>query len=188
MVCKIVLLFKVKPLDFLNLFNVNFFQSFDSEIISYIVYPLGKISISLRSITTTSVFTIFTLGMCRTNTWQYATKNDLHTTSYWVGIERGCQEDQTTAQTNVVTYTNIWREDGDGFTHGTNRGADKMEKFVRYYIASNTASKAKDLAKYPDSGTLTGSNVGIIPFAFGNGKGTRLGNLRFLGKIRSIKP
>ena len=126
--------------------------------------------------------------MCRTNTWQYATKNDLHTTSYWVGIERGCQEDQTTAQTNVVTFTNIWRQDGDGFTHGTNRGADKMEKFVRYYIASNTASKAKDLAKYPDSGTLTGSNVGLIPFAFGNGKGTRLGNLRFFGKIRSIKP
>ena len=110
-------------------------------------------------------------GLCKTTTWQYATKNDKKTTSYWVGIQRGCQDDYSTPTTNQVTFTNVWRDGVANFPHGTPRAADGMEKFVRYYVASNTASKAKDLAKYPDAGTTAGSTVGIIPFAFTDGKG-----------------
>ena len=107
-------------------------------------------------------------GMCRTETWQYKTKNDLQTTSFWVGIERGCQTN--TASTSAGTVSSA--TSGDGESHGTNRAADGMTKFTRYYIATNTASKAKDNAKYPDAGTNTGSAVGTQPFAFGNGEVT----------------
>ena len=107
-------------------------------------------------------------GMCRTETWQYKTKNDLQTTSFWVGIERGCQTN--TASTSAGTVSSV--TSGDGESHGTNRAADGMTKFTRYYIATNTASKAKDNAKYPDAGTNTGSAVGTQPFAFGNGEVT----------------
>ena len=107
-------------------------------------------------------------GMCRTETWQYKTKNDLQTTSFWVGIERGCQTNTPSTSANVVSDNTS----GQGEPHGTNRAADSMTKFVRYYIATNTASKAKDNAKYPDSGTNTGSAVGTQPFAFGNGEET----------------
>ena len=33
-------------------------------------------------------------GLCRTETWQYSTRSPMKTTSYWIGIERGCQADQ----------------------------------------------------------------------------------------------
>ena len=104
--------------------------------------------------------------MCRTETWQYKTKNDLQTTSFWVGIERGCQTNTASTSGNVVS------DGSTDISHGTNRAADGMNKFVRYYIAANTASKAKDNAKYPDSGTNTGSTVGTQPFAYGNGEET----------------
>lgn len=107
-------------------------------------------------------------GMCRTETWQYKTKNDLQTTSFWVGIERGCQTNTPSTSAGTVSDNTS----GEGEAHGTNRAADSMTKFVRYYIATNTASKAKDNAKYPDAGTNTGSTVGTQPFALGNGEET----------------
>jgi len=105
-------------------------------------------------------------GMCSTTTWQYKTKNDLQTTSFWVGVTRGCQSNDGGVSGGVVSAITSGTSD---ISHGTNRAADGMKKFVRYYIATNSASKAKDNAKYPDAGTNTGSTVGKQPFALGNG-------------------
>ena len=105
-------------------------------------------------------------GLCKTSTWQYATKNSLKITSYWVGIQRGCQDNVDGSNTGgIVSFV----KEGDGFPHGIARAADGMTKFVRYYAATNTAAKAKDNAKYPDAGTNTGSTVQTRPFAFGDG-------------------
>ena len=105
-------------------------------------------------------------GLCKTSTWQYATKNALKITSYWVGIQRGCQDNTDGSNTGgIVSFV----EEGDGYPHGIARAADGMTKFVRYYAATNTAAKAKDNAKYPDAGTNTGSTVQTRPFAFDDG-------------------
>ena len=105
-------------------------------------------------------------GLCKTSTWQYATKNSLKTTSYWVGIQRGCQDNTDGSSTGgIVSFV----KEGNGYAHGIGRAADGMTKFVRYYAATNTAAKAKDNAKYPDAGSNTGSTVQTRPFAFDDG-------------------
>ena len=105
-------------------------------------------------------------GLCKTSTWQYATKNSLKVTSYWVGIQRGCQDNVDGSSTGgIVSYV----REGNGYAHGIGRAADGMTKFVRYYTATNTAAKAKDNAKYPDAGSNTGSTVQTRPFAFDDG-------------------
>ena len=87
-------------------------------------------------------------------------------TSYWVGIQRGCQDNTDGSSTGgIVSYV----KEGNGYAHGIGRAADGMTKFVRYYTATNTAAKAKDNAKYPDAGSNTGSTVQTRPFAFNDG-------------------
>ena len=87
-------------------------------------------------------------------------------TSYWVGIQRGCQDNTDGSSTGgIVSYV----REGTGYAHGIGRAADGMTKFVRYYTATNTAAKAKDNAKYPDAGSNTGSTVQTRPFAFNDG-------------------
>ena len=83
-----------------------------------------------------------TLGFCSTTTWQYSTFDDAGaTSSHWIGIERGCGDD-----TNTPT---------DATSHTTKRGATAMNERIRWYAATNTASKAKDNAKYPDADVAT---------------------------------
>ena len=43
-------------------------------------------------------------GLCKTSTWQYATKNALTVTSYWVGIQRGCQDNVDGSTTGRGPY------------------------------------------------------------------------------------
>ena len=90
----------------------------------------------------------------------------MKTTSYWVGIQRGCQDNVDGSSTGgIVSFV----KKGNGYAHGIGRAADGMTKFVRYYAATNTAAKAKDNAKYPDAGSNTGSTVQTRPFAFDDG-------------------
>ena len=100
--------------------------------------------------------------MCSTTTWQYKTTNGLKVTSYWVGIERGCQSETGSGGVTWVTH-------GQGFQHTTNRKADGMTQFVRYYMATDSVTKAHENAQYPDAGRTTGTSVGTKPFAFGSG-------------------
>ena len=94
-------------------------------------------------------------GFCMTTTWQYSTQ-DLSgaTSSHWVGIERNCPDNTVDAQ--MATNDN-----DSGVSHTTKRGATGMKEYVRYYPASNTASKAKDNAKYPDADTAANHPVAI---------------------------
>lgn len=79
-----------------------------------------------------------TNGFCSTTTWQYSTYDDAGaTSSHWIGIERGCATDAVAPVTAL--------------SHTTKRGATGMQERVRWYAATNTASKAKDNAKYPDA-------------------------------------
>lgn len=76
-------------------------------------------------------------GFCRTETWQYATRSPSKTTSYWIGIERGCQPNQDGALSEVLSRNT----EGAGLSYSGARGVDGMTKYVRYYVASNTATK-----------------------------------------------
>ena len=101
-------------------------------------------------------------GFCKTTTWQYSTRDSAgSTSSYWVGIERGCP---------VHTVDSMLASHNDeGVAHTTKRGATNMKEYVRYYPASNTASKAKDNAKYPDADTGNNIEVALAPIAAGVG-------------------
>ena len=90
----------------------------------------------------TNFFCVPRNGICTTETWQYSTEDDLATTSFWVGITRGCQSGS--AGELKPTYSNDATLAAD---HGTPIGARGMKKFVRTYMATNTAAKAKDNAK-----------------------------------------
>ena len=103
-------------------------------------------------------------GMCSTTTWQYKTTNGMKVTSYWVGIQRGCQPETESRSTGVT-----WVTHGQGFQHSTNRKADGMTQFVRYYMATDSEIKARENAQYPDAGRTSGTNVGTKPFAFSPG-------------------
>ena len=50
--------------------------------------------------------------------------------------------------------------------HGLKIGATGMTKLIRSYLATNSAAKAKDNAKYPDAGTNIASTTGTAPLAF----------------------
>ena len=76
-------------------------------------------------------------GFCKTETWQYSTRSPLKTTSFWVGIERGCQPNQDGSTSELISR-NL---EGSGLNYSGARGVDGMTKFVRYYLASNTAGK-----------------------------------------------
>ena len=79
-------------------------------------------------------------GLCSTTTWQYSTKDKGgSTTSHWVGIERGCA--------GAPTANTMATHDTTGNTYNFKRGISSGKAFVRFYAASNTASKAKDNAK-----------------------------------------
>ena len=99
-----------------------------------------------------------THGFCKTTTWQYSTRDSAgSTSSYWVGIERGCPEH--TVESMRATENDI------GVAHTTKRGATNMKEFVRYYPGTNTASKAKDNAKYPDADTGNNLPVAYMPIS-----------------------
>ena len=99
-------------------------------------------------------------GFCKTTTWQYSTRDAAgSTSSYWVGIERGCPDH--TVDSMLATHDDI------GVAHTTKRGATNMKEFVRYYPATNTASKAKDNAKYPDADTGNNIEVALAPIVTG---------------------
>merc|ERR1712168_375194 len=101
-----------------------------------------------------------TAGCCKTTTWQYSTRDSAgSTSSYWVGIERGCPD--TSVDSQRATNDDV------GVAHTTKRGATNMKEFVRYYPATNTASKAKDNAKYPDADTGNNIEVALAPIAAG---------------------
>ena len=99
-------------------------------------------------------------GLCKTTTRQYSTRDSAgSTSSYWVGIERGCPDH--TVDSQLATHNDI------GVAHTTKRGATNMKEYVRYYPATNTASKAKDNAKYPDADTGNNIEVAYLPIADG---------------------
>jgi len=104
-------------------------------------------------------------GFCKTTTWQYSTRDSAgSTSSYWVGIERGCPDH--TVDSMRATH------DTTGVAHTTKRGATNMKEFVRYYPATNTASKAKDNAKYPDADT--GNNIPVAYMPIVDGSDTKI--------------
>ena len=81
-----------------------------------------------------------TNGLCATTTWQYSTKNSGGaTTSHWIGVERGCADPSTagTAPSHATT----------GNDYNFKRALESAKAYVRYYPATNTASKAKHNAK-----------------------------------------
>ena len=90
----------------------------------------------------TNFFCVPRNGLCVTETWQYSTEDELATTSFWVGVRRSCQS--ASAGELKPTWS---KEYDDAADHGTPRGARGMKKFVRTYLATNTAAKAKDNAK-----------------------------------------
>ena len=82
-------------------------------------------------------------GLCYTKTFQYGTKDARGvTTSNWMVISRGCVESDDVATQNTDT--------GDILT-GNTRSVSNAYMNVRMYAATNSASKAKDNAKYPDN-------------------------------------
>ena len=76
-------------------------------------------------------------GFCRTETWQYATRSPTKTTSFWMGIERGCQPNQDSSSDEMLSLNT----EGAGLGYTGARGVDGLTKYVRYYVASNTATK-----------------------------------------------
>ena len=68
-------------------------------------------------------------GLCRTETWQYASKRGGRITSFWVGVERGCLDGQEISVT------------GNGLDHSGTLAVEGLKKFVRTYPATNTISK-----------------------------------------------
>ena len=99
-------------------------------------------------------------GFCKTTTWQYSTRDAAgSTSSYWVGIERGCPDHSVDSMRAT--------HDETGVAHTTKRGATNMKEYVRYYPATNTASKAKDNAKYPDADTGNNIPVAYLPVKAG---------------------
>ena len=85
--------------------------------------------------------------------------NIIETTSFWVGIKRGCplKTDGSFKPTSSVDAPE---------PHGLKIGATGMTKLIRSYLATNSAAKAKDNAKYPDAGTNIASTTGTAPLAF----------------------
>ena len=85
--------------------------------------------------------------------------NKFKTTSFWVGIKRGCplKTDGSFKPSASVDAPEA---------HGFKIGATGMTKLIRSYLATNTAAKAKDNAKYPDAGTNIASTTGTAPLAF----------------------
>ncbi|CBY08581.1 unnamed protein product [Oikopleura dioica] len=82
-------------------------------------------------------------GLCYTKTFQYGTKDSRGvTTSNWMVISRGCVEADDSATQNTAT--------GDILT-GNTRSVSNAMMNIRMYAATNSASKAKDNAKYPDN-------------------------------------
>merc|ERR1719223_2363074 len=82
-------------------------------------------------------------GLCYTKTYQYGTKDARGvTTSNWMVISRGCVEADDVATQNVDV--------GETLT-GNTRSISNTNMNVRMYAATNSASKAKDNAKYPDN-------------------------------------
>ena len=89
-----------------------------------------------------------TNGLCMTKTWQYKTENTADVvTSHWVAIERGCAPDAEAATLGTT-----------GIAVSPNNRALSADMFVRMHAATNTASKAKDNAKYPDADVSTNIN------------------------------
>ncbi len=89
-----------------------------------------------------------TNGLCMTKTWQYKTENTADVvTSHWVAIERGCAPDAEAATLGTTAIT-----------LSPNNRALAANMFVRMHAATNTASKAKDNAKYPDADVSTNIN------------------------------
>ena len=75
-------------------------------------------------------------GLCATTTWQYSTRDKAGTTtSHWIGVERGCADPSTTQ--TAPSY------DSTGNSYNFKRALSSTKAFVRYYAATNTASKAK---------------------------------------------
>ena len=70
-------------------------------------------------------------GLCKTETWQYATKYNGKLTSYWVGINRGCY-------TNEEVSSNV---EGDGVESNGLVAVDNLTKFVRLYPATDSKLK-----------------------------------------------
>jgi hypothetical protein len=95
-------------------------------------------------------------GICYTKTWTYHTERDSAITSYWVGVERGCADTVTDFKTS---HSDINTDLSD---HDTPRAATNMKMIVRGYRATNTASKAKDLAKYPDKSVSETEKFGAL--------------------------
>ena len=85
--------------------------------------------------------------------------NKYETTSFWVGIKRGCP-----LKTDGSFKPSASVESPE--PHGLKIGATGMTKLIRSYLATNTAAKAKDNAKYPDAGTNIASTTGTAPLAF----------------------